>query len=262
MPVYYVSALTFIKWWGYGRNSRAGFQSAVMYFSQSAFDWTKKPKALGLQGHWVWTLLLDIFCFVWFALLVISYGLWTFISIVPFDTANVCQEKQKPNMKQWDQSCICFLVADKTSSPSHLSVWSADTNLWNFWWCSWSLISVIYQLGLSGVKEEGHYYWVYYNVSRSIEDLDIYLGSALRGVGIILTLKLWVENSDDLHFATFFSVKWPEVHTHSFCEIGSWPCQWDFYLRNENTFVPRANRPHNKFHVQNCMLGSTKGKRY
>lgn len=82
--------------------------------------------------------------------LVISYGLWTFISIVAFDTANTCQENQKPNMKQWDQRSICFLVADKMSPPSHLSVWSADANLWNLWWCSWSLISVIFHVHFAG----------------------------------------------------------------------------------------------------------------
>lgn len=146
MPVYCISALTFIKWGRDGRNSRACFQSAVTFFSQSTFDWTQKTRAMGLQGHWVLTWTFCSICTV----LLISYGLWKFISIVALDTANTCQEKQKLNMKQWDQSCICFLVADKTSSPSHLSIWSADTNLWNFWWDSWSLISVIFHLHCAG----------------------------------------------------------------------------------------------------------------
>lgn len=116
-------------------------------FSQSTLDWTLKTRAMSLQRHWVLTWIFCSICTV----LLISYGLWKFINIVALDTANTCQEKQKPNMKQWDQSCICFLVADKMSSSSHLSVWSADTNLWNFWWDSWSLISVIFHLHCAGI---------------------------------------------------------------------------------------------------------------
>jgi len=45
-------------------------------------------------------------------------------------------------------------------------------------------------LGLSWVKEEGNYYSVKYDVNSSVEDADIYLDLALRGVGVIPTLDV------------------------------------------------------------------------
>lgn len=112
-------------------------KSSNMYFSiekysillnkeSRGYGFTRTLSLNSIAGHlgicWICTVL------------VISYGLWVTISIVVFDAANMCQKKQKSNMKQWNQRCICFLLADKVFSPSHLSVWSADNNLWNLWW--------------------------------------------------------------------------------------------------------------------------------
>ena len=58
-------------------------------------------------------------------------------------------------------------------------------------------------LGLSWVKEEGNYYSVKYDVNSSVEDADIYLDLALRGVGVIPTLDVDHLNSWFKAFATF-----------------------------------------------------------
>lgn len=154
MPVCYISALTFIQWRRDGRNSRAGFQSAVTCIFFSITIWlNQETRVYGFARA------LSMKCLasrlgvrLVSTALVLSYGLWAFVSTAAFDAANTRQKKQKPDMKQWDQSHICFLLTDKTSPPSHLSIWSADTNLWNLWWCSWSLISVIFRIHCSGTS--------------------------------------------------------------------------------------------------------------